>query len=397
MGAVAQLVLKPGRDQALRRRHPWLFSGAIARIEGDPSPGDLVEVRAASGEWLARGAWSASEQLVAKLWTFDPDEAVDEDFFRRHLSRAFALRRRLWPHDPAGAERLVAAEGDDLPGVVVDRYGEYAVLQCLSAGADRQRELLARLIGELAGVRGVFERSDAEIRAREKLPETTGVCWGEEPPEAVEIVENGARFAVDLRHGHKTGFYLDQRVNRAVVAALAAGKRVLNAFCYTGGFGVAAALAGAKEVCNVDSSAEALARAGENFARNQLDSGTCEFINADVFSLLRTFRAQQRRFDLIVLDPPKLVESRKSLMRGARAYKDMALIAFQLLAPGGTLVNFSCSGLMEPALFQKITADAALDAGVSARTLYRLSQSPDHPVSLRVPEGAYLKGLVSVI
>lgn len=243
----------------------------------------------------------------------------------------------------------------------------------------------------------MFERSDAAARSRENLPESIGLLWGEEPPEKIAIVENGARFLVDVRNGHKTGFYLDQRCNRAAIAHYAAGKRVLNAFCFTGAFGVTAALAGAAEVCNVDSSATALEAAREHFALNNLDPARAEFVNADVFSLLRKFRAEKRQFDLIILDPPKLVESQKAIPRGCRAYKDMALVAFQLLAPGGMLANFSCSGLVETALFQKITADAAIDAGVNARILQAFTQGPDHPVALSTPEGAYLKGFLSLI
>ena len=286
------------------------------------------------------------------------------------------------------------AESDGLPGLVVDRYGDTLVMQCLSVGPDRWRETLADLLLELTGAARVFERSDGEVRALEGLPPRVGPLRGDPPPERLLIREHGLRFVVDVWRGHKTGFYLDQRENRRRVAQFAAGREVLNAFAYTGGFGVYALQAGAKHVVSVDTSAEALTLAREQVTQNGLPAERAAFVQADVFRLLRRYRDAGRRFDLIVLDPPRFAPTAAQVQRAARGYKDINLLAFKLLRPGGILATFSCSGGVSPALFQKIVASAAVDAGVEAQVLFRLSQPADHPVSIHFPEGHYLKGLV---
>ena len=397
--ATPTLQLKRGKDRSLRRRHPWIFSGAVARVEGSPAAGDTVLVRTHEGEPLALAGYSPASQIRARVWTFDTEEEVGPALLARRLERAVNARRcaGLLDQDaaPHGACRLVNAESDGLPGVVVDRYGDHLVWQLTFAGAELWREALAVALGQcLPGAAGIFERSDAAERQKEGLEPRCGVVQGAEPPELLVIQEGSCRYHVDVRRGHKTGFYLDQRESRAAVAALAGGAELLNAFCYTGGFGVAALRAGAASVLNLDSSASALELARRNAALNGLPAHRFETVEEDAFAALRRLHQEGRRFDLVVLDPPKFVKGRKALNRAARGYKDINLHGFRLLRPGGRLITFSCSGLLPPDLHQKIVADAALDAGVEAQLVGRLGPGPDHPVALPFPEGSYLKGLV---
>lgn len=389
--------LKPGRDKPVRQRHPWVFSGAIARIQGAPADGDIVEVRDAQGAFLARGTLNRHSQIVVRLLTWEADEAIDAGFWRRRLERAIAGRAPLAADPDTNAYRLVNAENDGLPGLVVDRYDCFLGVQFLTLGVDRQKELLVSLLTELLAPEGLFERSDVDVREKEGLAPVTGRLWGADPPPLVGIREHGLRFLVDMRGGHKTGFYLDQRENRQVfqqMLSIMPGAEVLNAFAYTGAFGVYAAAAGAGRIVHIDSNAEALALAREHMALNGFVGRDDEFIVGDVFAELRRFRAAGRRFDAIVLDPPKFVHSAGQLPRATRGYKDINWLAFQLLRPGGLLFTFSCSGLVTPDLFQKIVFGAAVDAGRDAQIIARLSHGPDHPILLSFPEGEYLKGLV---
>ena len=387
------IVIKRGREKSLLRKHPWIFAGAVAAVEGRPETGETVEVLLADGSRVARAAYSPASQIVARVWTFDPQEDVSAEFFRGRLSRALELRGSLAPTGDPGAARLVNAESDGLPGVVVDRYGSWLVVQLLTAGAERWREALVAGLDRLAAT-GIYERSDVDVRAKEGLEKRSGLLAGAEPPELVEILEGGCRFLVDVRNGHKTGFYLDQRGNRSVVSEYARGAEMLNCFSYTGGFGVAALAAGAARVTNIDSSAPSLDLSRRIAELNGIEAGRVEHVEGDVFAILRRYRDERRSFDLAVLDPPKFAESRSQLPRASRGYKDINLLALKLLRPGGVLFTFSCSGLMTSELFQKIVADAALDAGRDVRIVRRLSQAEDHPVALPFPEGAYLKGLV---
>lgn len=398
------ILLKPDREKSLLRRHPWVFSGAIQQLIGSPAPGETVEILSADRQFLARAAYSPNSQIRARVWTFDPDEVVDAEFFRRKLRNALA-RRAAWSFSPRGpatpetacaAGRLLHAESDGLPGLVVDRYAGTLVLQILTAGAEFWRETLADLLLEETGIRAIYERSDADVRQLEGLPPRVGLLRGTLPATRLTIDEDGLKFVVDVATGHKTGFYLDQRLNRRRVGQLAAGRETLNCFCYTGGFSLQAARGGAKSVLSVDSSAEALALGQENAALNGFPPQALEWLEADVFTALRKFRDQNRAWDLIVLDPPKFAPTAALAEKAARGYKDINRLAFKLLRPGGILVTFSCSGGIDAALFQKIVASAALDAGVEAQIVEYLAQSPDHPVSLHFPEGAYLKGLVCV-
>ncbi len=389
------MILKKNRAKPVNQRHPWIYSGAIDRVEGDPADGDVVDVRDAGNNWLARGYINWQSQIVVRLLTWQRDEQVDVGFWRQRLGCAIAARQALADDPAADAYRLVHAESDYLPGLVVDRYGEWLVVQFLTLGVERWKDELVRLLIDLLdGVQGVYERSDVDVREKEGLEQRTGLLWGNEPPEEIEIVENGCRFLVDVRHGHKTGFYLDQRESRARLSEFCGGAEVLDAFSYVGGFGVYAAAGGAKAVTLVDSSAPALELARRNFVLNGFESAEVECVEGNVFSVLRGYRAQERQFDVIVLDPPKFAQSGREVEKASRAYKDVNLLAFQLLRPGGVLFTFSCSGAVSADLFQKIVFGAALDAGRDAQIVGYLEQGADHPVALTFPEGAYLKGLI---
>lgn len=387
----ARVILKPGREKSLRHRHPWVFSGAIARVEGEPAAGDTVAVVAHDGAPLAWAAWSPASQIRARVWSFDPAARIDEDFLGARLEAAVARRAGLLDeeHD---ACRLVHAESDGLPGLVLDRYAGVAVVQMLSAGAERWRGFWPEAIARVSGVKVVYERSDAEVRTLEGLAPSTGALLGELPRE-VRIREAGLAYEVDVAHGQKTGFFLDQRDNRALAARLAKGCEVLNAFCYTGGFTVAALAGAAKGVVSVDTSEEALALGRRNVEANRLNPERAQWVAADVFQYLRKLRDQGRKFGLVVLDPPKFAPTERHVEKAARAYKDINLWAMKLLAPGGRLLTFSCSGAIGPELFQKIVAGAAADARADLVIEGHLAASADHPASIHFPEGEYLKGL----
>lgn len=388
--------LHPRRDRSVLHRHPWIFAGAVERLEGpELEPGDTVRVCAADGHPLGLGAWSPESHMRIRMWTFDSDESVNAAFFERRLAAAISGRGVLLAEDVSDALRLVNAEADGLPGLVVDRYGDFLVAQFTTAGAERWKSTIVEKLRLLTPCRGIFERSDVGTRQFEGLEPATGLLAGEEPPDQLVIREHGLRYQVDLRNGHKTGFYLDQRANRARVAAFAPGAEVLNTFAYTGGFGIAAARAGAASVTHVELSTEALELARENTKLNLCDPDeNCEYQAGNAFEVLRGFRDSRRQFDLVVLDPPKFAEARKHLPAACRGYKDINLLALKLLRPGGILATFSCSGLMSPELFHKVVSDAAVDAGRDLQVLQRLGADRDHPDGLCFPEGLYLKGLL---
>lgn len=389
----ATVVLKAGRERSLKRRHPWIYSGAIARVDGDPASGATLRVQSESGEVLGFGAWSPKSQIRARMWSYDPAARIDAGFIGRRIAAAIHARRQLGLLEPRGACRLVFSESDGLPGLIVDRYGDYLSCQFLSAGAEYWRDaMLDALVAELAPA-GIHERSEASARRKEGLASARGVLRGEAPPARLEIEIAGLRQLVDIADGQKTGAYLDQRDNRRRVAAYAGKARVLDAFAYSGGFALACLQQGAREALLLDSSQSALAVASEQAALNGLD-GSCQFLERDVGAALRELGAAGERFDLIVLDPPKFVHSAEQVNSGSRAYKDVNRLAFGLLNPGGVLASFSCSGHVDALLFQKIVAGAAIDAGRDVQILERLSQPADHPAALHFPEGDYLKGLI---
>jgi 23S rRNA (cytosine1962-C5)-methyltransferase len=391
---VNALLLKKGREKSLRRRHPWIFSGAIERVAGKPKSGDTVEVRAADGGVLALAAYSPKSQIRARVWSFEPGVTTNAEWFKARVRQALALREALPAARHANALRLVHGESDGLPGVIVDRYADVLVAQFLSAGAERWREAILDGLVEATHCEAVFERSDAEVRKLEGLEPRVGFARGNRNATRCPITEYGLNFRVDVEQGQKTGFFLDQRENRQRVRALAAGREVLDGFSYTGGFAIAALAGGAERVLAVESSAPALEVARENLAANPLEAARLEFAQADVFAHLRQLRDAGRKFGLVVLDPPKFAPTAAQAKNAARAYKDVNLLAFKLLAPGGLLATFSCSGGVSAELFQSIIAGAALDAGVEAKIIERFHAAADHPVALEFPEGDYLKGLL---
>ena len=393
-----RLILHKDRHRSLLRGHPWIFSGAVAQVTGDPAAGETVDVISAGGEWLARAAYCPHSQIRARVWTFSESEAVDADFFRRRLHAATVYRAQLGLSKVTNAWRAVHAEADGLPGCVIDKYDGYLVCQFLNAGAEAWRhDIVAAAREAYPEAVGVYERSDTDSRAREALPERCGLLQGQEPPATLAIQEHGLELLVDLRTGHKTGFYLDQRENRALEPDAFRQGDVLNCFCYSGGFGLRAAMAGAGHVVQVDAAEPALALARRNAEANHLDAAVFEYQQGDVFQILRTFRDSRRDFSGIILDPPKFADTPGQLPKACRGYKDINLLAAKLLRPGGTLLTFSCSGAMTPELFQKVVGDAVRDAGRDARIVSVLSQAPDHPVSLNFPEGRYLTGLQLII
>jgi 23S rRNA (cytosine1962-C5)-methyltransferase len=386
------IVLKKGREKSLRRRHPWIFSGAIEKASG--KAGDTLEVRDSAGKALAIAAYSPKSQIRARVWSFDASEAVDAGFFRKRIAKALALREALPAAKHTNALRLINAESDGLPGLVVDRYADVLVAQFLAAGVERWRDTVLDLLGEISGCEAIFERSDAEVRKLEGLEARVGFARGNRNASRCPIIEHGLNFRVDVEQGQKTGFFLDQRENRQRVRSLAAGRQVLDGFSYTGGFAIAALAGGASRVCAIESSKDAIQVAKENLAANPLDAAKIEFVQGDVFAKLRTLRDRNAKFDLVVLDPPKFAPGAAQVKNAARAYKDINLWALKLLSPGGLLATFSCSGGVSAELFQSIVAGAAVDAGADAKIIERFGAAADHPVALEFPEGEYLKGLL---
>ncbi|HBH61133.1 MAG TPA: 23S rRNA (cytosine(1962)-C(5))-methyltransferase RlmI [Nitrospiraceae bacterium] len=391
---MASVILKAQREKSVLRRHPWIFSGAIAKIHGSPQTGETVDILAKDGKWCGRGAFSPRSQITVRVWTVNPDEEVSPALFRSRLKHAVESRLPLLEKYDTNACRLVNSESDGIPGLIVDRYRDFLVCQFLAAGAEYWKQTIVNQLAELVPTVGIYERSDVTVREKEGLPKLTGVLSGQDPPELVEIREGVYRFLVDIRHGHKTGFYLDQRDNRAFVHEYAGNSEVLNCFSYTGGFTVAALKGGATGVINIESSADSLELGLRNIRLNGLDMAKVKNMEGDVFTIMRQYRDSDRRFEAIILDPPKFAGSRGQLMRACRGYKDINLLAMKLLRPGGILITFSCSGLLDKDLFQKIVADASLDAGRESQIIRWLSQATDHPTSLYFPEGSYLKGLI---
>lgn len=398
VGTTPTLVLQAGRERSLLRRHPWIFSGAVERVDHAPESGDTIAVRASDGRFLAWAAYSPASQIRGRVWSFVEHERPGEALLRARVAAAVAKRKGL--DAVTNACRLVHAEADGLPGLVVDQYADTLVIQITSAGAERWRGVLVHALQAATGMSRVYERSDADVRALEALAPRVGPVAGMSAGDAaqamapLEISEHDLRYQVDIAAGQKTGFFIDQRDNRAAVGALAQGREVLNCFCYTGGFSLSALAGGASLVLSVDSSAAALDMARRNLGLNGLDGSRAEWVEADVFAYLRQLRTQGRSFDFIVLDPPKFAPTSKDAERAARGYKDINLNAMKLLRPGGLLATFSCSSGVSADLFQKIVAGAAADAGVSCHLVQRYAASADHPVLMEFPEGEYLKGLL---
>ncbi len=387
------VILNAGREKSLLRRHPWIFSGGIKYADANIASGSTVDLLSSDKQFLARASYSPTSQIRARVWTFE-DEVVDKEFFRKRIRKAIDTRYSLFDSSFTDSLRLIYAESDNIPGLIVDRYSDVLVMQCLTAGAEYWKETFADLIIEETGLSTIYERSDVDVRELEGLESKVGVLRGSILHDPLTITENNLHFKVNLADGHKTGFYLDQRKNRLRVRELAKDKDVLDCFSYTGGFTLNALAGEAKSVLSVDSSGDALELCKQNIELNNLPVTRHTSLEGDVFQLLRKFRDEARSFDMIILDPPKFAPTAAHAEKATRAYKDINLLAFKLLRPGGMLVTFSCSGGIDAGLFQKIVAGAALDAGVDAQIVEHLSQGADHPISLHFPEGAYLKGLV---
>jgi 23S rRNA (cytosine1962-C5)-methyltransferase len=390
----SQVILKKGREKSVENRHPWIFSGAINRVEGDPANGDVVDVWNHRARFVARGIYNAKSQIQVRLLTWNPNDMIDEDFWRRRLRRAVAGRQALIEAQDTDAYRLTHAEADGVPGLVVDQYGTWLVVQFLSIAAERYRSTILNTLVDLVGPQGIYERSDVESRELEGLVPIAGPVWGEVPPDLIEIAENGHTFLVDIKLGHKTGFYLDQRENRQKTVKYFAGKEVLNAFAYSGAFAVYAAHAGAKRIINVDTSEVALQLAERNMRRNGFGEREDIYAVANAFEILRAYKEAEWKFDVVVLDPPKFAQRKGQVDKATRGYKDINLLAMQLIKRGGILITFSCSGAVSAELFQKVLFGAAVDAGRTVQIIEHLSQGADHPILLTYPESEYLKGFI---
>lgn len=382
-------ILQKGKERPVRNRHPWIFSGAIDRIDEGFEAGDLVRVLSDKEEFLGIGYLNPESQIVVRMLAFE-DAVIDESFFDAKIARAIEMRQQFMP--PAtNAYRLIHSEGDFLSGLTVDVYGDFLVAEFNTAGIDAWKPAIVRCLQKYFPSHSIFERSDSDLRKWEGLKRSVGVLSGQEPPDAIEILENGLRFGVDIQGGQKTGFFLDQRENREAVRGLAAGKRVLNCFAYTGGFSVYAAKGGAREVVSVESSESAVAMGRKNFERNSLGAEHGVWAQQDVFDYLRSTK---KEFDLIILDPPAFCKSKNQIQPAARGYKDINLQALKQLPKGGLLFTFSCSSYITPDLFQKIIFGAASDAKRDVRILKKTSHAFDHPINIYHPEGEYLKGLL---
>ncbi|MDL2001553.1 class I SAM-dependent methyltransferase [Vibrio parahaemolyticus] len=389
----AAIYLVKGREKSVKRKHPWIFSRGIGIVEGEPALGETVDVFTHDGKWLAKAAYSPESQIRARIWSFEKEE-INKAFFVKRFQNAQLLREDVIERDGLTGYRLIAAESDGLPGVTIDRYQNFFVCQLLSAGAEYNKQAIVDALVECFPDCNIYERSDVAVRKKEGLKETTGVLHGEMPPKSVVIEENGVKISVDIVGGHKTGFYLDQRDSRQQAMKYVKDKEVLNCFSYTGGFGLYALKGGAKRVINADVSQPALDTAKYNAELNEFDISKkrAVFLNADVFKLLREYRDQGTQFDVVIMDPPKFAESKAQLNGACRGYKDINMLAMQILKPGGTLLTYSCSGLMDQVLFQKIIADAAVDANRQVKFVERFEQAADHPTDTAYPEGFYLKG-----
>ena len=389
MAILPRIILKRGKEKPVLRGHPWVFSGAVEKVEGEISLGDVGEVYSKEGQFLGLGHLNPRSQIILRLLTQKKEE-LGENFFRERILRAVALRTE-WFRGKSNAYRIINGEGDFLPGLILDRYGETLVLQCLTAGMDRLKGILTNLLAKEFRPQSIYERSDVATRSEEGLVESSGLLYGKKVPELIEIEEYGCRFKVNIKKGQKTGFYLDQRENRFFLRKLSEGKRILDCFCFTGAFSIHAGSGGAKEITLIDSSEEALGIAEMHFGLNQLEKIPRQFIRGDVFGILRSLNS---RYDILILDPPPFAKRKGHLPSASRGYKDLNLLAFRLLERGGLLFTFSCSHHMNWDLFQKIVFSAALDSEKGVQLIGRMGHPWDHPINLSHPEGEYLRGLI---
>lgn len=387
------VILNEGREKSLLRHHPWIFSKAIQKADESLQMGQTVEVVNQAGEFLCYGLYSPNSQIRVRALSFDENVKITDDLVASRVKDAISLRKNVFARGNDGV-RLISSEGDLLPGLIADKYNEFIVISISSCGMERYKNIICQTLKEIFPECSIYERSDTKSRAKEGLPVRKGVVIGTEPDDTIYVREEGQVYIpVDIKNGHKTGAYLDQRLSRIKAGSLSKGASVLNCFSYTGGFGLWALKGGAKRIENVDVSEHALNAAKTGVAFNHLDPGRCKFLKKDVFAYLREQVENGAKYDLVILDPPKFAESAANLKKACRGYQDINRLGLKLVAKGGHLLTFSCSGLVDPALFQKIVADAAIDAGVDGRVLSTLRQDEDHVVSLPCPETFYLKGL----
>jgi 23S rRNA (cytosine1962-C5)-methyltransferase len=394
---MGEVRLKSGREKSLLRGHPWIFSGSVANTDPPQEQiesGETVRVIDHSGAFLAWGAFSPISNIRVRVWSRNPDETISADFFHARLEGSISRRASLLGGGDTNAFRLVHAESDGIPGLVVDKYADTLVLQFLASGVEFWREILVELLLKITDCTRIYERSDAKVRELEGLPARSGILHGSDDFEQIRITENGLVYWVDVRRGQKTGFYLDQRNNRAIVQQLAANRTVLDCFAYNGGFSIPALAGQAEYVVAIESSKEALKLGRKNTQSNTLPADNVDWVEGDVFQELRRYRDKGEQFEMIILDPPKFAPTAAHAQRAARGYKDINLLGLKLLKPGGLLLTFSCSGGISEDFFQKIISGAAKDANVDGKIIARLGAGPDHPVALSFPEGAYLKGFV---
>lgn len=387
------VILNEGREKSLLRHHPWIFSKAIQKADESLQMGQTVEVVNQAGEFLCYGLYSPNSQIRVRALSFDENVKITDALIASRVKDAISLRKNVFARGNNGV-RLISSEGDLLPGLIADKYNEFIVISISSCGMERYKNIICQTLKEIFPECSIYERSDTKSRAKEGLPVRKGVVIGTEPDDTIYVREEGQVYIpVDIKNGHKTGAYLDQRLSRIKAGSLSKGASVLNCFSYTGGFGLWALKGGAKRIENVDVSEHALNAAKTGVAFNHLDPGRCKFLKKDVFAYLREQVENGAKYDLVILDPPKFAESAANLKKACRGYQDINRLGLKLVAKGGHLLTFSCSGLVDPALFQKIVADAAIDAGVDGRVLGSLRQDEDHVVSLPCPETFYLKGL----
>ncbi|MGK9127518.1 class I SAM-dependent rRNA methyltransferase [Olivibacter sp. SA151] len=390
---MTEIILKKGKDKAAWQLHPWIFSGAIARIVGKPANGDLVSVYNDDREFIAYGYYNGESRVAIRLLEWDPAKEVNENWWRERIQKAVKARNGIF-NEQTNTARLIFSEADFLPGLIADRFGDFISLQILTSGIERVKSIVVDELQKLLNPKGIYQREDGAARAHDGLEAQGGVLFGQHPPVFVDIIENGIHYKVNIAEGQKSGFYCDQRTNRLIVAQHAPDKKVLDCFCYSGGFSLNALKMGASQVFSVDSSALAIETLIQNISENAFDKSKHKAIQSDVNKQLKAFKEQGEKFDLVILDPPKYAPSRSSLEKASRAYKELNRLGLLLLSSGGLLATFSCSGAMDIDTFKQVLAWAALDAGKEIQFIDQFNQPEDHPIRASFPEGEYLKGLL---
>ncbi|WP_199137655.1 class I SAM-dependent rRNA methyltransferase [Pedobacter sp. ASV12] len=391
---MVEIKLKKGKEKAVLQRHPWVFSGALEKVKGDPKNGDVVKVLDSHNEFLAYGYFNDQSRVAVRLIEWNEEQAINKAWYGQKINQAIQARAHLLQKENTNAYRLIFSEADFLPGLIVDKYADFLSVQILSTGIEKAKDVIIEALCEALNPKGIFDRSDATARTHEGITAENGLLWGEAPATFIEVKENGITYHINIVEGQKSGFYCDQRDNRQLLASYAKGKTVLDCFSYSGGFSLNALLQGAAQVTSVDSSALAIETLKQNIELNQFDHQIHTAIQSDVNKQLRAFKDEGKKFDIVVLDPPKYAPSRSALDRAARAYKDLNRLGLLLLESGGLLATFSCSGAVDIETFKQIIAWAALDAGKEVQVIRQFSQPEDHPVRLSFPEGEYLKGLL---